>query len=122
MLTLGKGVERLHLLDLSQRPNQTLRVWFAQTKTVEKKNRCRVLKANLYLLHCLWTSYTEERGETISSGTGVTTSRPEAANMDGNVKDMITSQLGAWHSKTEFEEHTTDTQASTHWNTVLNRP
>lgn len=29
MLTLGKGVERLHLLDLSQRPNQTLSVWFA---------------------------------------------------------------------------------------------
>lgn len=62
MLTLGKEVERLHLLDLSQRPNQTLSIWFAQTKMVGKKSRCKVLKASLYLLHCLWTLYTEEQG------------------------------------------------------------
>lgn len=61
MLTLGKGVKRSHLLDLSQRPNQTLSVWFAQIKTIGKKNRCRVSKASIYLLHCLWTSYREER-------------------------------------------------------------
>lgn len=61
MLTLGKGVKRSHLLDLSQRPNQTLSVWFAQIKTIGKKNRCRVSKASTYLLHCLWTSYREER-------------------------------------------------------------
>lgn len=70
MFTLGKGVERLHLLDPSQRPNQTLSVWFAQTKMVGKKSRCRVWKASLYLLHCLWTSYTEERGGSNQQGHG----------------------------------------------------